>query len=203
MATLCLISASAAVAQLPPVTFASDTGRDRARDSVRHFAIMAGLSQPVLFRGGNIELEYRTRNFVLGWSHGAGLQIDRFEPGLSAADKAEQAKIRMPWTTGPHAGYRITGQLTVAVDFKAHRVNANLPGGSVTRYTVYTVGPALNYDQPLGRKWFIQPTLRWWPTVGTTLSDGKASLLRANGSAYAHTAISLGIVPNIKIGRSF
>ncbi|QJR36409.1 hypothetical protein [Gemmatimonas groenlandica] len=181
----------------------SSVPKAQSRTNVNTWAVMAGLSQPILFGGGNVEVEYLTRNFVVGWSHGAALQIDRFESGVSDADKAEQATLRMPWTTGPSLGYRITNRLNVTLDLKAHRVKASLPGGSATSYSVYTVGPAVGYNQPIGQRWFIQPLLRWWPTVGTSLTDDTAPLRRADGSLYQHKALDLGFVPNVKIGFRF
>ncbi|HYW52185.1 MAG TPA: hypothetical protein VE861_16330, partial [Gemmatimonadaceae bacterium] len=123
--------------------------------------------------------------------------------GLEAADRAENISLRMPWTTGPSVGYRLTNRLNTTVDLKAHRVRAGLPGGSVESYTVYTVGPAVSYIQPMGTRWFVTPMLRWWPTVGTSLDGDATALRRANGSSYRHQAVTLGLVPNIKLGFRF
>lgn len=166
-------------------------------------AVMGGLSQPILFRGTNVEVEYLTNRFVLGWSHGIALRLDNFESALESADRAENISLRMPWTTGPSLGYRLTNRLSATVDLKAHRVRAGLPGGSAASYTVYTVGPALSYIQPLGKHWFVTPMVRWWPTAGTSLDGDETPLRRADGSSYRHQAVTLGVVPNIKFGFRF
>jgi len=187
----------------PDASAQMSAAQEPARPFQKTLAVMSGLSQPILFRGVNVEAEYLTRRLVFAWSHGAGLQIDRFSSGLEAADKTEKVGLRMPWTTGPSLGYRVTNRLNVTMDLKAHRVNTTMPGGSRSSYTVYTAGPAVSYLQPIAGKWFVQPMIRWWPTVNTSLANGEVALRRADGSTYLHKPLTLGIVPNVKIGYRF
>jgi hypothetical protein len=173
------------------------------RPFTNRIGIMAGLTQPILFGGGNLEVEYMTRNFVFAWSHGAGLNISQFEPSLTKAEADAKLKLRMPWTTGPSVGYRLTNRLHATLDVKLHSLRASLPGGNVTSYRVTTVGPAVTYIQPIGRRFFIAPMLRWWPTVNNTLTDDKVALRGANGASVTHQAFELGFVPNLKVGYRF
>jgi hypothetical protein len=186
--------AGAACAQAPA---------DAVRPYTNTLTVLAGLSQPILFAGANVEAEYLTRRFVLGYSHGVRLDISRTASALAPADRAERLAVRTPWTTGPSAGVRLTNRLQATVDAKAHRADVRHPDGGRARYTVFTLGPALSYTIPVYRGVVVQPMVRWWPTVGTTLDGDAARFARRDGSAFTHRAMDLGFVPNVKVGWRF
>jgi hypothetical protein len=165
--------------------------------------VLGGLSQPILFGGANVEAEYLTRRFVFGYSHGVRLDISRTPSALATADRAERLAVRTPWTTGPSAGVRLTNRLQATLDAKGHRADVRHPDGGRARYTVFTLGPALSYTVPVYRGVVVQPMVRWWPTVGTTLDGEAARFARRDGSTFTHRAMDLGFVPNVKVGWRF
>ena len=55
------------------------------------------------------------------------------------------------------------------------------------RYTTFTIGPGVFHDIHLWKGLFIQPSVRWWPTVHSTMSAG-AALRRADGTQVQSTS---------------
>jgi hypothetical protein len=83
---------------------------------------MLGLTQWILFRGGNVAIEYKVGRLAFEYSHGQGLDLNQV-PGLTLtrAERDAGAHLRVPWTTGFGVGYRVTEHLHVLLEGKAHR----------------------------------------------------------------------------------
>ena len=80
------------------VLFATAVRAEELPDRVR---VMAGLSQWILFRGGNAAIEIDRGRFALEISHGQGLDLN--QAGglfLSSAERDASMRVRVPWTTG-------------------------------------------------------------------------------------------------------
>ena len=69
-------------------------------------------------------------------------------------------------------------------------------------YTTFTVVPGVFYEIHLWRGLFVQPSLRWRPTVHTTLPAG-ATLARADGTRVAVESHASGVFPNLNLGWEF
>ena len=72
----------------------------------------------------------------------------------------------------------------------------------VARYSTFSVGPGVFYDIYLYKGLFVQPNMRFWPTVASTY-DGAARFTRPDGSTYQHDRHDLGFFVNVNLGWTF
>jgi hypothetical protein len=168
-------------------------------------SVVAGLTQWVLFRGGNIGGELRIGRLALEVSHGQGLDLNQVpELALSSAERAAGAHVYVPWTTGFGVGVRITRDLTVLVEAKAHHYNVT--GNDVSHevtYTTFSVGPSIFYTLHLYKGLFLEPNVRFWPNVASTLKGNRAAIVQSDGSVYEHQAHDFGLFANMNVGWTF
>lgn len=83
------------------------------------FGVVFGLTQPVLMRGFNFELNYYTKHFVFDYSHGFNLLFQ--DKLITAEDKRQRLKFKVLHSLGVNAaGYRITRDLNVRIEQKVH-----------------------------------------------------------------------------------
>ena len=169
------------------------------------FSVMAGLSQWLLLRGGNLAVEFKTGRFAFEVSHGQGLDLNQLGGfALSSAERDDDTRVRVPWTTGFGVGYRITENLHLLVEFKAHHYEVRASqGASVVNYTTFSIGPGVFYSIYLSKHLFLQPNLRFWPNVASTLENGRTTLERCDGTSYEHQAHDFGFFGNVSLGYSF
>jgi hypothetical protein len=164
---------------------------------------MLGLSQWIVFGGGNVATQVKFGRFVLEYSHGQALDFTRIESvALTQEEREAGVSVGMPWTTGGGFGVQLTPNFHALVELKAHRyqIRSGFDGRTLD-YTSFTVGPGLFYDIYLYEGLFIQPNLRWWPTVGSTYDGGE---LRAeDGSSYRHERHDLLPFLNVNLGWTF
>jgi hypothetical protein len=192
-------SAHAEGAPPPPEAPAPATS---ATPGAPRFSIMAGVTQWAVLRGGNLAVEYKTRHVVFEFSHGQGLDLNQ-APGfaLTSAERDAGARVRVPWTTGFGVGYRITEDLHLLVEAKAHRYNVfNRDGSAEVDYTTFSIGPSVFYSIYLYKGFFIEPNVRFWPNLGSTLSGNRAELRQPDGTVYAHEAHDFGLFANMNLG---
>ena len=169
------------------------------------FSVMAGLSQWLLFRGGNLAVEYKTGRLAFELSHGQGLDLNQLGGfALSSAERRDETRVRVPWTTGFGVGYRITENLHLLLEIKAHHyeVRAN-DGVNEVNYTTFSVGPGAFYSIYLGRHLFLEPNLRFWPNIASTLDNNRVTLRNCDGTSYEHHAHDFGFFGNVNLGYSF
>lgn len=169
------------------------------------FSVMAGLTQWLLFRGGNLAFEAKIGRLALEVSHGQGLDLNQVPwLALTHDERANDAHVYVPWTTGFGVGYRITENLHVMIEAKAHRFEVTGRDPAVkAKYTTFSVGPSVFYSIYLYKGFFLQPNVRFWPNVASTLSNNKVALLQSDGSVYEHQAHSFGFFANMNLGYSF
>jgi len=173
--------------------------------SERQLSVMAGMAQWLLLRGGNVAFEYKTRHFAFEVSHGQGLDLNQFGGFfLTSAERDAGAKLRTPWTTGFGLGYRVTENLHVLIEFKAHHYEVlTRDRADRASYDTFSVGPGAFYSVYLYEGLFLQPNVRWWPNVGSTLAHDRVRLTQADGSVFEHRAHDFGLFANMNVGYTF
>ncbi|HVZ72929.1 MAG TPA: hypothetical protein VHJ20_11185 [Polyangia bacterium] len=168
-------------------------------------SVMMGLTQWTLFRGGNVAAEYKWKRLALEVSHGQGLDLNQVGGfALTSAERDAGVKIRVPWTTGFGVGFRFTQNLHALVEFKAHHYEVTgLDPRVEVKYTTFSIGPGLFYTIPIWRGLFLQPNIRYWPNVGSTLSGNQVAIRQPDGTVYEHRAHDFGLFANMNLGYAF
>jgi hypothetical protein len=169
------------------------------------FSAMAGLAQWTVLRGGNIAVEYKVGRFAFEVSHGQGLDLNQLDGFfLTSVEREAGAQVRVPWTTGFGVGYRITENLHALIEFKAHHyeVSSRDPAATAS-YTTFSIGPGVFYSFYIYKGLFLEPNLRFWPNVASTLADNKVALREPDGTTYMHQAHDFGFFANMNLGYSF
>lgn len=164
--------------------------------------LVFGLSQPLVLKGGNVEINYLTEQFVFEYSHGFALNLSASGgAGMSNSEKSQNLDIYAPYSTGGGVGYRFTKEFNVRLEVKQHQFNVTHPSGENINYTTRDIGVGAYYFWlPLNsRNLLIVPSIRYWPTVYTSLNNGEHTF--ANGDV--HKAHSFGLFGNISIGWRF
>lgn len=166
-----------------------------------HFALKAGLSQPLLLSGVNLAVAYKTNRWVLEYSHGMWLRYDRV--GRTDTERDQNLDLYSPWTTGFGIGYRLPWRVDIRLEVKAHRYRVTPPETASFAYTTFSVGPAINYHQPVYNGLGIDVTARFWPNVATTLDDDQRTFIDPDGNRQTHKAHDLGVFPNVSLIYTF
>jgi hypothetical protein len=89
----------------------------------------------------------------------------------------------------------LVDQLYALVDFKVHRYEAEL-AGQEKRYTTISIGAELGYRWFVYRGLFLNPTVRYWPTVWSSHDSVRVA-------GYRHEAKDLGLFANVSVGYAF
>jgi len=143
----------------------------------------------------NIAGELKIGRFAFEVSHGQGLDLNQAAAiGLSSAERAAGAHVFVPWTTGFGVGVRITRDLHVLVEAKAHHYNVT--GNDANHqvdYTTFSVGPGVFYTLHIYKGLFLEPNVRFWPNVASTLKGNQAAIVQSDGSVYEHKAHDFGL----------
>jgi hypothetical protein len=188
----------------------------------RKFNVVFGLTQTFV-KGFNIEVNYIHSRFIFDYSHGVSLDFS----GNSATKdlKRQDLAVHMPWTTGFGFGYRIKEWINVRIEPKWHRYEFYYNGerqnsnNEITSYTTMSLGMGIYGSyQPFKKfknkasflKGFvIAPSIRFWPTVYSTLKDDEFSYFNKNtqknekikplGSGISFSSFII----NVSIGYSF
>jgi hypothetical protein len=147
-------------------------------------SVLAGLIQPLVLKGGNIEVTYFTKRMSFDYSHGFLLNMS----GATMVGDAKDQKLayHLPYSTGFGIGYRLTSFLDVRVEPKMHSWEVYYDGETqnktnlIKSYKTYSVGFGAYYRyMPFQKKdnWLqgitTSTSLRWWPNVGSSLTDDK------------------------------
>lgn len=165
-------------------------------------SVMLGLGQWIVFGGGNVAAQLKRGRFVFEYSHGQALDFSRISFSQTSAENDAGVEVTAPWTTGGGFGYQITPKLHVLLELKAHHYQVRDVAGGKTEYTTFTAGPGIFYDFYLTRNLFLQPNLRWWPTIASTY-DREASLMAEDGGTYKHERHDLPPFVNMNLGWTF
>jgi hypothetical protein len=193
-------------------------GQDWKKD--KKIAVLFGLTQPLVAKGFNIEGNYIHNRFIIDYSHGVSLDFagDMLTPAL----KDQGLVVHVPWTTGFGVGYRFTRWINLRAEPKWHRFEFYYDGdkqskeNQITAFNTFTLGLGLyGYFEPFKRQdnflkgITIAPSIRFWPTVNSTLSNDE--YIYSNKKTGANEKIEtldpgFGFTPlviNISVGYSF
>jgi hypothetical protein len=199
-ASLCLVAA--AVAPAAADTTPSTAAVEEDADCVKQLGVNAGLLQLAL-GGANVAADLRFGRLWLEYSHGMSLTLNNAGGGaLTGAESRDDLHVHVPWTTGFGVGAFLVDKLWAGVEFKAHRYEVNAPGGAVTGYRTYSVGPVVGYRLFVYRSVHLNAYVRYWPNVATSLPDDEVMLTGENG-AVSHDAHSFDLFANVSLGYAF
>lgn len=209
-----LLAALAALCSRSPPSLAEPEAPRRLE-----LVAQAGLLQPVLLRGGNLELDVALGRWVVSYSHGFQLHLE--DAAVVGDAHAQQLAFDLPFSTGLGLGYRVLDWLDLRAEAKWHRfrvryADASLAARPLFQYDTFTLGAgAYAHWRPFGsraswlRGWNLSASLRWWPKVATTLDDDQRVYDNlATGRQETHQALDIGIantplIANVSLGYAF
>lgn len=161
----------------------------KPRKEIGKLSILAGLHQPILLKGGNIAFNYVTsKNIVLEASFGFGLKYTGL---LSNEDKDRFTAVESPFSYGFGVGYFWKG-LNLLIEPKGTVFQMTDHSGNEETYTTFSVGLGAYYNIFLWRGLFLQPTVKFWPKVGSTLPSEGVEMKNVNGQKFNHEARTPG-----------
>ncbi len=201
-------SAGASVVEDPPEPKAAKT-----IEQTRQIGLLAGLLQPIVIHGGNLQLEAAFGRLAFDYSHGWSLDIP------TAGDAgAQKLSLHLPYSTGFGVGYRLTDSFDVRFEPKIHLFEVGYEDGgpkdAVASYRTVTLGVGAYYKYrpfksgPLGGL-TIAPSARFWPNVWSSLEGGKVTYANSRtGRSEVHEASNIGIgnspfLVNVSVGYVF
>jgi hypothetical protein len=204
------------------ITFYSATaqGVPSSATNTKRFSILAGLNQPLVFHGFNIEVNYYTKKWVFDYSHGFGLHVDgKFAGGEY---EAQHIDFKITHSFGAGIGYRFTEAFNLRFEPKIHCYQTYMEGDpqtkvhSIANFNTYTLGlgayyrwlPFKNTHTP-AKGITIVPSVRYWYKVASDLPDnefsyqnsktGKSETIKAPNIGIANTPLLI----NVSVGYSF
>ncbi len=150
--------------------------------------------------GFNLAAEVRYRRLWLEYSHGVDLTLNKLgSVATTQTERDQNVHVFVPYTTGFGVGITLVDELWLGVEWKTHRYEVNAPGGAVTSYQTYSVGPVIGYKLFVYKGLYANAYARYWPNVATSLEDGKVALEGSHGTV-THTAHDFGLFANLSIG---
>jgi hypothetical protein len=182
--------------------------------------VVFGLSQPLLLSGFNVEGVYIHKRLIFDYSHGVSLNFS--SDAVNTELKDQKVVVYMPWTTGFGVGYRLKNWINVRLEPKWHRFEFYYDGetqnatNEIVSYNTMSLGIGFYGNiQPFKNKesflkgFVIAPSVRFWPTIFSTLKDDKYTYNNKNtlkNEAIKTLDPGFGFTPlvfNISIGYSF
>ncbi len=182
--------------------------------------VVFGLIQPIFAKGFNIEGNYIHNRFIFDYSHGASLDLSG--QSVTAEMREEGLAVHMPWTTGFGVGYRLKEWINVRIEPKWHRFEFYYDDelqnstNQITSYNTMSLGIGIyGHYQPFKNKTtflkgiMIAPSIRFWPTISSTLKDNSFTYLNKNTGTNEEIKtldVGPGFTPfifNISVGYSF
>jgi hypothetical protein len=182
------------------------------------FGIIAGVIQPTVLSGGNIEATYFTKRMSFDYSHGFSL-----DPPAVGAFNDQNLALHLPYSTGFGIGYRFTSFLDLRFEPKLHsweiydKDAKQTEANRIVDFRTVTLGFGLYYRYfPFrnSENKFLQgittaTSIRYWQNVNTTLDNdeftytnqrsGKSETLKAPNIGLANTPV----IFNIGVGYTF
>ena len=171
---------------------------------VRPLQLLTGLTQPLLLKGGNLALNYTFQNgFVVETSWGFSLDYDSL---LTDDEKAQYESIRSPLTGGFGFGFMPMKNLKILWEPKFTQFAIKTKAGEEFDYTTYSAGFGVYYDILLWDRFVIQPAIKYWPRLSSTLDGNQKTFVDKNGVTQTHDARppgNEGVIYNVSIGYAF
>ena len=188
-------------------------------------AVNAGLLQPIVLGGANLEADFRIGPFVAAYSHGWSLDL---EGGAIVGDmKRQGVTLHLPYSTGFGVGLThwvsgLSSFFDLRFEGEIHRFEASYASADglgkteIARYSTYTLGagaywtymPFASREGALGGI-DISASVRLWPNVASTLSGNEVAYRNATtGRDEVHRAAKIGIadtsvIVNVSVGYVF
>lgn len=181
-------------------------------------SVLAGLLQPVVLSGGNIEFNYFTKRISFDYSHGFSLDVP------PVGDFGNQnVVLHLPYSTGFGIGYRFTSFLDLRFEPKLHSWelyydNESQEGSNkINSFKTFTLGmgiyyryfPFRNNDSKFLQGITTSTSVRYWQNVNTTLENNEINYfnkttqreekLKAPNIGISNTPILF----NISVGYTF
>ncbi|MFN0253847.1 MAG: hypothetical protein ACKV2T_43685 [Kofleriaceae bacterium] len=199
-------------------------GARRLRFDKLSVAVNAGLIQPLVLGGANLEVDLRWRHLVIAYSHGWNLEL---ADALGAEMSRQHVSLHIPYTTGVGIGgtlevARLRSLVDLRFEAKVHRFSAAYDSADgrqrthVADYRTYTLGagaywtflPFRDRTDAL-RGINLSTSVRFWPTIATSLRDD--AVMYANATTNrdeTHHAANIGIantplIVNVSLGYVF
>ncbi len=185
-------------------------------------ALLAGLIQPTMLQGGNVEVDFYTRKMVFNYSHGFSLDLDS-KHGTTVGDaKSQGLALHLPYSTGFGVGYRVKRYFDVRLEPKIHRFQVYYDGSDrrnaaneVADYRTVTIGLGAYFRwKPFEKKHnalkgiFTSTSIRYWQNVWSSLDGNQVTYMnRTTDQPETHQAANIGIANtpflfNIGLGYS-
>jgi len=183
-------------------------------------SVLAGLIQPMVLKGGNLEVTYFTRKMSFDYSH--GFSLDMAGKTITGDAKMQSLAYHLPYSTGFGVGFRFTSSFDIRVEPKMHSWQVYYDGETQERinlikaYKTYTVGLGAYYRyMPFQKKenWLkgitTSSSFRWWPNVGSSITGHKFTYYnKLTKTEESLNAANIGIAGspfliNISIGYTF
>ena len=182
--------------------------------------LMAGLIQPVLLQGYNLEMDFYTPKMVFNYSHGFSLDMTN-EAGTTVGDIKEQhLAVHIPYSTGFGIGYRLNKYFDVRLEPKMHKfeiyyddTDRTEAQNQITDYTTFTLGLGAYFrwkpfekNDTFLKGIFTSTSLRYWQKISSSLDNGELQYTnRITQNTETHKAANIGIantpfIFNIAIG---
>ncbi len=182
------------------------------------FSILAGLIQPLLLKGGNIEVNYFTDKMSFDYSHGFSLN-----PPTVGTYKDQNISLHLPFSTGFGVGYRFSSFFDIRFEPKLHswelyyKDAEQTEANKIKDFKTITLGfgayyryfPFKNSESTFLQGFELSSSIRYWQNVGTTLTNdeiiyankttNKTETLKAPSIGLANTPLII----NIGIGYTF
>ena len=149
-------------------------------------SVLAGLIQPFVLKGGNIEVTYFSKKMSFDYSHGFSLDISG--ETITGDAKTQKLAYHLPFSTGFGIGYRISSYFDVRIEPKMHSWEVYYDGETqnksnvIKKYKTYTLGLGAYYRyMPFRTKegWVkgitTSTSLRCCPNVASSLKNDEFS----------------------------
>jgi hypothetical protein len=181
--------------------------------------VLFGISQ-VLLHGFNIEGNYISNRLIVDYSHGVSLEVNG--NNLPEDLRRQGVVVHMPWTTGFGVGYRFAEWINVRVEPKMHRFEfyydneEQSKSNQITAYNAFSLGLGIYGNYRPFKKMnnylngiTIAPSVRYWPTIATTMNDSKFTYYNKHTSSMEEIKTlnaGIGFTPlviNVSVGYSF
>ena len=176
--------AVAAILLFSPTLFAQQKKQQKEFLYSNRVSVLAGLIQPMLLKGENVEITYFSKKMSFDYSH--GFSLDMAGSTITGNAKTQKLAYHLPFSTGFGIGYRFTSFLDLRIEQKMHSWEVYYDGEVqskatlIKKYKTYTVGLGAYYRyMPFKNKanWLqgvtTSSSVRWWPNVSSSLTDDK------------------------------
>jgi hypothetical protein len=172
------------IALLSVVFYSKAQNQDWKTD--KKINVVSGLTQSLLLKGFNIEVNYIHNRFIFDYSHGVSLNFAG--SSVTSELKRQGLAVHFPWTTGFGVGYRVKEWINVRLEPKWHKYEFYYDGetqnksNEVGTYNIMSLGVGLyGHLQPFKKSdsflsgIIVAPSLRLWPAISSNLEGDSFS----------------------------